>query len=331
MTKIILAAIIVIISVAFIGFPHSFSDPLANTTVSVKTDKTSYNIGDTIEISGYATNATSDKLVLKIFNSKTELVWLFQVDLGKNNTFETALPLSDSAWNESVFYVLTAKTGEAISATSFEINQTPTSQETTTSIVSKAFDKFLQNIFFLPIVGIFIIGITVYVLYSRRVQKNIASLKQEPLPLITFDAPSPAKVHLSRGTSMSYEGWNKIPEDQRPEINSVEFWITIKNIGGNTAENITALFLQKDEMFSRQDIENEKNADKRVLLPELDLGEFYYWNFEISWDRFVRLEKNNLFVGLLISYDKYETRNHSGIIFEIGKGGGYTMDEWFTH
>lgn len=331
MTKITLVAIIVVISVAFIGFPHSFSNPLANTTVSVKTDKTSYNIGDTIEINGSATNATSDKLVLKIFNSKTELVWLFQVDLDKNNTFETALPLSDPAWKESVFYVLTAKTGESIGATSFEINPTPSSQETTTSIASGTFDKFVQNIFFLPIVGIFIIGIMVYVLYSRRVQKNIGILKQESLPLITFDTPSPAKVHLSRGTSISYEGWSKIPEDQRPEINSVEFWIAIKNIGGNSAKNITALFLQKDEMFSRQDMEKEKNAGKQVLLPELTLGEFYYWNFEISWDRFVRLEKNNLFVGLLISYDKHETRDHSGIIFGIGKDGGYTMDEWFTH
>ncbi|MGI0062113.1 MAG: hypothetical protein ACREBA_06640 [Nitrosotalea sp.] len=241
------------------------------------------------------------------------------------------MPLSDPAWKESVFYVLTAKIGEAVGATSFEINQTPNFQETSISTISKTFDKFLQNTFFLPIVGIFIIGTTVYVLYSRRIRKNIGSLKHEPLPLVTFDTPSPAKVHLNRGTSMSYEGWNKIPEDQRPKINSVEFWIAIKNIGGNTAENISVLFLQKDEMFSRHDMEKEKNSDKQVSLPELAIGEFYYWNFEISWDRFVKLEKNNLFAGLLISYDKPETRNHSGIIFEIGKGGSYTIDEWFTH
>ncbi|MGI0066038.1 MAG: hypothetical protein ACREAT_04675, partial [Nitrosotalea sp.] len=272
---------------------------------------------------------------LKIFDNKAELVWLFQVKLDENNNYKITLPLSDPVWNESAFYVVTAKTGGIVNTTSFEINPNPNLQEKTTSIILKIFDKFRQNTFFLPIVGIFIIGIIAYVLYSiRLVQKNIAILKHESLPLITFDTPSPAKVHLEHGTSIGYETWIEIPEEQRPKVDSVEFWIAIKNIGGNTAKNITSLFIQKDEIFSRQDMkvaEEGKTIDKQALLPELASGEFYYCDFEIPWNQFVKLEKNNLFVGLLVSYDKHETRSLSGIIFGIEKGGNYTMDEWFTH
>ena len=84
-------------------------------------------------------------------------------------------------------------------------------------------------------------------------------------------------------------------------------------------------------MFSRQDmkLEEGKSLDKQILLPELAPGEFYR-DFEIPWDRFVRLEKDNLFVGLLAYYDKQKTRGYSGIIFGIGKGSNYVVDEWFT-
>ncbi len=335
MAKLALVIVITVIAMAFISFPHASSQSSANTTILVKTDKASYKIGDTVEISGSVTNPTYDGLYLKIFDDKAELIWLYQVKLDENNAFKTIVPLSDPVWNGSMFYVVTAKTGGIVNTTSFEINPSSNFQEKTTSIILETFDKFLQNTLFLSIVGIFIIGIIAYVLYSiRLVQKNIAILKHESLPLITFDTPSPAKVHLEHGTSMGYETWIEIPEEQRPKVDSVEFWIAIKNIGGNTAKNITSLFIQKDEIFSRQDMkvaEDEKILDKQAFLPELASGEFYYYDFEIPWNQFVKLEENNLFVGLLISYDKHKTRNLSGIIFGIGKGGNYTMDEWFTH
>ena len=332
MAKVTWVIIIAVITIAFIGFPHTIAQSSANTTVSVKTDKAFYKMGDIVEISGFVKNPTYDGLYLKIFDSKAELVWLFQVKLDENNNYKITLPLSDPVWNESAFYVVTAKTGGIINTTSFEINPSYNFQENPTSSILQTFDKSLQNILFLPIVGIFIIGILGYMLYSiRRVQKNITVLKHESSPLITFDTPSPAKVHLQDGTSLGYEVWNNIPIDQRPKVNSVEFWITIKNIGGNTAKNITSLFIQKEEIFYRNNMKIEgKIPHKQVLFPELAPGEFYYYDFEISWDQFVKLRENNLFVGLLASYDKYETRGCSGIIFGIGEGGNYTMDEWFT-
>ncbi len=328
MTKLFLIVIIAVISAVFIGFPHSFSDSSPKTTVLVRTDKTSYNIGDTVLISGSVTNPISDKIVLKMFNSKAELVWLFQVNLDTNNTFQTTLQLSDPTWNGSAFYVLTAKTNDTVGATSFEINQTSSIQRVITTTTLGTVEEFLQKNYSIPIAGILIIGAAIY-LRSSRSRKSTTGQKPESLSLITLDAPSPAKVQLSHGKTMSYEGWKSIPEDQRPEINSVEFWIGIKNIGGNDAKNIAALFLQKDEILSRQDM--EKNESGQVSLPDLIQGEFYYWNFEISLDRFVRLNQRNLFVGLLISYDNYKTRGHSGMIFEIGDGGGYILDEWFVH
>lgn len=332
MTKITWVAI-GIITISLIGFPHIMAQSSANTTVSVKTDKAFYKIGDNVEISGSVRNPTYDGLYLKIFDTKAELVWLYQVKLDENNNYKITLPLSDPVWNESAFYVVTAKTGGIINTTSFEINPSNNFQEKTISTILHTFDKSLQNIFFLPIVGIVIIGILGYVLYAiRRVQKNIAVLKHESSPLITFDTPCPAKVHLQDGTSLGYEVWNDIPDDQRPKVDSVEFWIAVKNIGGNTAKNITSLFIQKEEIFSRHDMKMEegKISHKQVLFPELAPGEFYYYDFEISWNQFVKLGMNNLFVGLWASYDKYDTRGCSGIIFGIGEGGNYTIDEWFT-
>ena len=218
------------------------------------------------------TNPTSNHLVLKIFNSSEELVWYFQISLDKDNTFQTALPLSDPIWTESTFYVLTAKSGETINETSFEINGSGL-QETTTSVILRTFDKFLPQNILLPIstAEIFVIGTMAYFLYSRRTQKKVASVKHESLPLIMFDAPSPVKVYLSNGTDMSYDEWSKIPQDQRPKINSVEFWIAIKNIGSDAVKNITFLFIERDKMFSRQDmkLEEGKSLDKQILLPEL--------------------------------------------------------------
>ena len=335
MTKVTLVIMIMMITMAFIGFPYAISQPSNNTTISVKTDKASYNMGNIVEISGTVTNPSYDGLYLKIFNSNAELVWEFQVKLDDNNNFRTTVPLSDPVWNESAFYVVTAKTGGIINTTSFEVNPSSNLQEeNATSVVLETFDKFLHNVFFLSVAGIFIIGIVVYLLYSiRQAQKNIAILKHESLPLVTLDAPAPAKVHLSNGTDMGYETWNKIPENQRSKVDSVEFWITIKNIGGNTAKNIIASFIQKDEIFSRHDMKEEKGEmlHREVVFPDLAPGEFYYYDFKISWQQFAKLGQENLFVGLLVSYDKHGIRSSSGIIFGIGEGGNYMWDEWFTY
>lgn len=330
MPKVAPVITIMIITITFIGFPYTFAQS-SNTIVSVKTDKEVYSLGDIVEISGSVTNPPYDGLYLKIFDSKAELVWEFQVKLDKNNTFKTAVPLSEPVWNESSFYVVTAKTGGVINTTSFELSPKSNLRgEQTISNTFRILDKFLHSVFLLPVAGIILIGIMAYLLYSvRNAQKNIAILKHKSLPLVTFGTPSPAKVYLSNGISLGYEAWSSIPEEQRSKVDSVEFWITVKNIGGNAAKNIIALFTKKGEMFSRHDLK-EKTVQTEDLFPDLPAGEFYFYDFKISWEQFVGLRSNNLFVGLLVSYDRNEIRSSSGIIFGIGEGGNYTWDEWFT-
>ena len=331
MSKVTQVITILMITTAFMVFPHAFAQSSANTTVSVKTDTAVYGLGDTEEISGSVTNPSYDGLYLKIFDSKAALVWEFQVKLDNNNTFRTAVPLSDPVWNGSSFYVVTAKTGGVINTTSFEIGPSSSPQgEQPAPIDPTIHVRLLQNSFFLPVSGIIVIGIIGYLLYSvRSAQKNIAILKTKSLPLITFGTPSPAKVYLSNGTSLGYESWSSIPGEQRSKVDSIEFWVTVKNIGGNAAKNITASFTQKDEVFSRYELK-EKTLQTENLFPDLPAGEFYFYDFKISWDQFASLRRNNLFVGLLVSYDRNETRCSSGIIFGIGEGGNYTWDEWFS-
>ncbi|MGI0062089.1 MAG: hypothetical protein ACREBA_06520 [Nitrosotalea sp.] len=70
MAKLTLVIVIAVITMAFISFPYASSQSPTNTTISVKTDKASYKMGDIVKISGSVTNPTYDGLYLKIFDDK---------------------------------------------------------------------------------------------------------------------------------------------------------------------------------------------------------------------------------------------------------------------
>lgn len=353
-------SIIVVLGLMAMLVSFSSLNSYAETTLlSVKTDSAYYKIGDTVEITGFVKNPSADVLTLSVFNSDADIILVDQINLDEKNSFLTTLLLSEG-WEDSKFYVVTVKMNDEIAATSFELKlvgeekqvteskeesklethitepvviEEPdekqklktTFPEKTSQLPQKLADNFYQNPVFVLVIIVIVAGIMIGVAYSKKLP-NIESIKHKPQPLITFENPAPAQVHLKDGTSISYESWENIPIDQKHNVATVEFWIQIKNSGGDVARNISSAFLKEDDVFTRQDLVKKELKP----LPDLAPGEFYYHNFEISWDRFVKLRVVNIFVGLLISYAKQQTKGHSGIIFGIGMGSNYIIDEWFT-
>lgn len=319
-----------------------FLDSYAETiSLNIKTDKAFYEIGDAVEISGSAINPSTDVLTLKIFDSDANVVLESQIELDEENSFLTKILLSDPMWEDSKFYVATVKMNDEVAATSFELKSpseekqetpfiaepvvTKEPDEKTSQLPQKLVDYFYQNPVFVFIVVIIVAGIVIWVAYSKKLP-SLESIKHKPQPFITFVNPALAQIHLKDGTRISYESWESIPIDKRRDVATVEFWVLIRNNGGGVATNISSTFLKKDDIFSRQDLMKKEMKP----LPSLAPGGFYYQDFEIPWDRFVKLREYNIFVGLLISYTKQQTKSYSGIIFGIGMGSNYIMDEWFT-
>ncbi|MDE1862630.1 MAG: hypothetical protein KGI33_06935 [Thaumarchaeota archaeon] len=331
--KAFLISIMVAMAVSSVAPAYSASEPATKTVVSVSTDKTFYNMGETIAISGSVTHPPSDTVILKIFDSKAELVWLFVVTLDKDDSFKTSLQLSSPDWEKSTFYVLTAKAGDGIGSASFEIHKASASTYVPSDMAVPDVVKLVrQNAYIIPVSGLILAVLVIGILFSRRPPKSIATLRNEQAPLISYGPPSPARVYLAQGTSVSFDGWHKIPDDQKAQVDSIEFWIEIKNIGSDTAKDIKSSFLKKDGLLYRREMEEKgKLPEGQVLLPNLAPGHSLYWDFKIPLDRYNRLEMENLSVGLLSSYDKNKTKGYSGIIFGMGKGGNYTADEWFSH
>ena len=322
-----------------------FLDAYAETTmINVKTDKAYYKIGDVVEITGSVKNPSSDILILKIFNSDTNIVLKSQLILDEKDSFHTSVLLYDPTLEDSKFYVVTVKMNDVIATASFELIPSEEKQtigtkskdvksnekqmvlpENINQLLQKLVDSFYQNIVFVFIIVIIVASIIIWVAYPKKLP-SIKNIKHKSKPLITFENPAPAQIHLSDGTKISYESWKSIPIDQRHGVATIEFWIPIKNIGEDVATNIFSAFIKQDNIFSRQDLMGKEMNP----IPDLSPGEFYYQNFEISWDRFVKLKENDLFVGLSISYAKQQTKSYSGKIFGIGMGGNYIIDGWFT-
>lgn len=322
-----------------------FLDSYAQTTsLNVTTDRAFYQIGDTVEIMGSVENPSDDILIITVFNSDADAVLEDQVTLDEKNSFKTTILLSDK-WEDSNFYVITTKMNDIVTATTFELKLSDQETQTTpdkeespidespviekSGELQKFFDNFYQNPLFAYIIMLIIIlviaGILIGIAYSRKLP-NVERLKHKPQPLVTFENPAPAQVRLKDDTKISYESWEHIPADQKHNVATIEFWIKIKNNGGDTARNVSSIFFQEDGIFTREYLVNKEMK----MLPDLAPGEFYFHNFEISWDRFIKLQEHNVFVGLLISYAKQQTHSYSGIIFGIGMGSNYIIDEWFT-
>lgn len=192
-------------------------------------------------------------------------------------------------------------------------------------------DVNLTNIIIIAIslsIALIALGVAVYTGYFTRktFEHYEKEAKLRTRPWIIIESLKPTQVTATNGDKIQYDGWIKMTRDVRPEMKSVKFWITIRNIGPAVARNVHRVLITKDEKFERKELENEVSA----LFPELAPNQETHYHFEMGASRFFDLEKKNLFVGLSVSYQHNNSSYSSGTIYGIEKGGNYVLDTWYT-
>ena len=326
---------------------NSFAEDVS---INIKIDNTKYRSYDTVEITGYVENPLNDVLIITLFNADENVVLITQIKL-IDDTFQISLPVSE-IYEYSEFYVLTATISNVTAATTFEIipdsqelpntlpesSVVPVTSEQSISesegiifpkninlinIFSKLYDEI--TLFLFIVISITIIFL-IWIINSKKLL-NIKIVKYQKQASITLDNPMPIQVKMINGMRISYDSWKTIPNDQKQNTASIEFWIKIKNNGDNVAKSISSRFFKEFKLFTRENLINKEIRP----IPDLDSSDFYYYDFKITWDQFTKLKEHMFYVGLLISYTKQGTDNvSSGVIYGISMDKNYTLDQWIV-
>jgi len=102
----------------------SFTIPL-NTTITVSTDRSFYNYGDTITISGKSSSyASGAKVTIAIENPAGNVAFYTKVILGADHTFSTTLTTADILWRGGETFTVFAQieTPKIAATTAFNVN-----------------------------------------------------------------------------------------------------------------------------------------------------------------------------------------------------------------
>jgi len=184
-----------------------------------------------------------------------------------------------------------------------------------------------QNLFYVSItlVAIAIIGTFLSVRYARQQSLALVQETNERLrPWLKVERPVPRQVRTRDGRLINHKRWSET-QPHPPDIESIMFGLRISNVGKRTARNIRRVLVRQDEMFDRSVFEETPEQVGNDLPPDYD----YYIDFILSSERDDRLDDQNYYVGISISYDIDEQhRTFTGGIFGLRRGGNYIIDSW---
>jgi hypothetical protein len=116
------------------------------------------------------------------------------------------------------------------------------------------------------------------------------------------------------GPSSGIEFMRTTPEGKQ------QFVITLKNYGQAPAPNVVAMFTMKNEMPTRDTLQNSDGIDKFSLGPLLPYMEKRYWFF-IDSDTIQKTKEGNaqVFVSLYFAYEFSGTKSGYGMISHFNK------------
>lgn len=179
-------------------------------------------------------------------------------------------------------------------------------------------------------VSVIIAGFTIFTsfLSVKYVRKNTImtekEIKKRLRPIVAIQAPKPSSVTLANNQGvLLYDTWRN--QGSQPPCESVKVVITIKNIGTDIAKNVTKKFTVQEEIFDK-DIFEELDE---YTLPDLAPTQEYYQDATISWNDWIQLNTNNIFLGISISYDNYDNRSFSSGIYGLETGTNYIFGAWY--
>jgi hypothetical protein len=108
-----------------------------NSIITIKSDQSSYNYGDTVTLTGHVTNPQdSTVLTLRAFNPGQNLIKIEQILLSPDGTFNMAFHVTGSIWSSAGKYTIEARSGliPPVTTTFYYTGvtgTTPVSQQTT--------------------------------------------------------------------------------------------------------------------------------------------------------------------------------------------------------
>jgi len=109
-------AIIILVAIATSGIENF------GTGLNLDTDKSSYNQGDIISLSGNSNTTFGNTISLSIENSDGEQIWSEDLRIKDNGTFSTLLIAGGTGWEDSGTYSIKAEHGSEESEITFSFN-----------------------------------------------------------------------------------------------------------------------------------------------------------------------------------------------------------------
>ncbi len=105
-------AIIIAVAIGYNGVDFGSSvTPPTITSSPLATDKSSYDKGDIISISGKAKTNLGDSISLSIENANSELIWMEDLTIKDSGAFSTLVIAGGPGWENSGTYTLKAEHG----------------------------------------------------------------------------------------------------------------------------------------------------------------------------------------------------------------------------
>lgn len=144
-------------------------------------------------------------------------------------------------------------------------------------------------------------------------------------PWVVVDGPVPAQVIFEDGNAIPWEDFNKY-QTNLPVV-KVLMQYTYTNRGIKIARDLKQIRLPKDEPFSKEVVQNEKELDVKM---DLGPNQSQHTNVEIPWNRWEKLDNLPLYMGYQISYDNGRNRSTSGSIYKIFPRGSSVIETWYT-
>lgn len=118
-----------IASISIIFLTISVLTATAQTPITVTTDKTSYSDGDTITISGTATEQLNIPISVIIKDNSQHIVYIAQTNLDSRNTYSTQATAGGDLWKTDGIYEIDVTYGgpDKTAKTTFEFTTNPQS------------------------------------------------------------------------------------------------------------------------------------------------------------------------------------------------------------
>ena len=122
--------------------------PIHKNTLIIETDRSAYNAGDSIVISGKISNPHIDLLIdqpiiLRILSSNNNIIFVDQINIDEFGVFSTSLIINGSMWSTNDTYTIMAHYGKNIGISNFTFSPSilPPSQNRIHNYIPKNDDK----------------------------------------------------------------------------------------------------------------------------------------------------------------------------------------------